>query len=37
LSITLDFTRVIFYVLYLELYINDFCLQKSRFPCSFYI
>ena len=37
LSITLDFTRVIFYVLYLELYVNDFCLQKSSFPCSFYI
>jgi len=29
--------RGIFYVLYLELYVNDFCLQKSSFPCSFYI
>lgn len=35
LSITLDFTRVIFYVLYLELYVNDFCLQKAVFLAHF--
>lgn len=36
LNLTLDFTRVIFYMLYFELYIIDFCLQTSRFSCLFY-